>query len=437
MQRLGKRAVAVGLISTIAATAPAFAAGRTKRVNLGPHGVQSNGEFGFNGPAISAGGRFVAFDSDASNLIPGGTNGKENVFVRDRQEARTELVSVGPGGARGNGNSGHPAISPDGRFVVFESEASNLVPHDTNGQQDVFLRDREAGKTELVSVGQRGNLGNDLSFAGGVSLDGRFVAFSSRASNLVPGDTNGFDDVFIRDRKTGTTERASIGPRGVQGNESSNRAAISANGRFVLFASAASNLVRNDINGMFFDVFVLDRKTRKLELVSVGAGGIEGNDQSYVAAISPDGRFVAFQSFASNLVPGDTNGFPDVFLRDRKACTTRRVSVGPGGVQGDSYSGNDGVALSADARFVAFESFADNLVSGDTNGEREVFLRDRKLGTIERVSLGPGGVQGNGDSGRFGVAISADGHVVAFLSYASNLVPHDTNSAPDVFVRIR
>jgi Tol biopolymer transport system component len=169
------------------------------------------------------------------------------------------------------------------------------------------------------------------------------------------------------------------------------------------------------------------------ERVSLGPGGVQGNEQSSGPAISADGRFVAFQSAASNLVPGDTNGAQDIFVRDRQTGTTRRVSVGPGGVQTNAEASSGVPAISADGRFVAFESDATNLVPGDTNGAIDVFVRDRQTGTTRRISVGPGGVQGNSDSG--GPAISADGRFVAFVSNASNLVPGDSNARFDVFVR--
>jgi Tol biopolymer transport system component len=241
------------------------------------------------------------------------------VFVRDRVAQVTRRVSVGPGGRQGNSSSSSPAISADGRFVAFRSYASNLVPGDTGGLADVFVRDRRLQVTWRVSVGPGGQQANASSFGTpAISADGRLVAFESFASNLVPGDTNGHPDVFVRDRVAQLTRL--VGPGG-------HKAALSAHGRFVAFSSYASNLVAGDTNHSL-DMFVRDQRAHVTWRVSVGPGGQQANNNSYFPAISADGRFVAFQSFASNLVAADTNGLADVFVRDRKAHVTRRVSVG-------------------------------------------------------------------------------------------------------------
>ena len=318
-----------GLTAVVGTTVPAWAHGITERVSVGPGGVQGNGTSDY--PAISADGRFVAFQSDATNLVPGDTNFLADVFVRDRQTGTTQRVSLGPGGRQGNGSSVGPAISADGRVIAFVSNAPNLVPGDTNGMLDVFVRDRQTGTTRRVSLGQGGVQSNGSSFTPALSADGRFVAFQSAASNLVPGDTNGQPDVFVFDRKTGTTHRVNVGPGGVQAPDGGSEPALSANGRFVAFTSYSSNLVPGDTN-FATDVFVRDRQTGTTRRVNLGPGGVEGDDSfgSARPAISADGRFVAFNSYATNLVPGDTNGLPDVFVRDRQTRTTRRVSLGPG-----------------------------------------------------------------------------------------------------------
>ena len=286
-----------------------------------------------------------------------------------------ERVSLGPGGVQANEPSFLPALSRDGRFVAFYSAATNLVAGDTNGVTDVFIRDRQNGSTNRVSIGPGGTQGNDSSLNPAISADGRFVAFDSFASNLVPGDRNGATDIFVRDRELGTTRRVSVGPGGVQANEASTAAAVSANGRFVAFDFFASNLVPGDDN-FARDVFVHDRRAGATRRVSVGSAGSNGD--SFFPAISADGRFVAFVSSATNLVPGDTNNVDDIFVRDLELGATRRVSVGPGGTQGNGPSSEP--ALSADGRFVAFESSANTLVPGDTNGATDIFVRDRESG---------------------------------------------------------
>ena len=255
------------------------------------------------------------------------------------------------------------------------------MPGDTNGVGDIFVRDRLLGRTERVSVSSRGEQGDDiLSYvAATISARGRFVAFSSYASNLVPGDTNGFADVFVRDRKNGTTERVSVSSRGAQGDGRSDGGWITGDGRFVAFYSEAANLVPGDTDGVG-DIFVRDRQNGTTERVSVSSHGRQANDASYLAAanrvIALDGRFVVFESDATNLVPGDTNRRRDIFVRDRELGTTERVSVASSGVQADGES-SWGVISGGNGLFVAFNSVASDLVPGDTNRRFDVFVRDR------------------------------------------------------------
>jgi len=407
----------------------------TERVSVATGGAQGNYYSGF--PSISTGGRFVAFSSLSTTLVAGDSNGHSDIFVRDRGSGTTERATVDSGGAQANYDSYLPSISADGRYVAFQSNASNLVPGgDTNGVSDVFVRDRPSGTTELVSTDLGGAPGNNDSVAPSISADGRYVAFQSYAWNLVAGDANGYSDVFVRDRQTGATELVSVGSSGVQGNAASFAPSISADGRFVAFESGAANLVPGDTNGAT-DIFVRDRLGGTIERVSVDAGGAQGNSYSEYPSISADGRFVAFVSAASNLVAGDTNQSQDVFVHDRLSGTTERASVDSSGAQGDSNSYVASVApsLSADGRYVAFESLATNLVAGDTNGVRDVFVRDMQAGTTERVSVDSNGAQANAYSSV--PSISADGAFLAFVSIASNLVAGDTNAAADIFVRKR
>src|SRR5690242_10558967 len=449
--RIGK-ALALAL-AAVGGTAPAWAAGTTERVSVGPGGQQADNASGTENPgracceimgaAISGDGRFVAFQSGANNLVRRDANGNEvDVFVRDRKLGTTELVSVGSGGVQPDTFVGLPAISRDGRFVAFYSEADNLVSNDTNRIRDIYVRDRMLGTIEIASLAPDGSQSQGFfgSDEPAISANGRYVAFWSDATNLVPHDTNDLTDVFVHDCVTGKNDRVSVGPGGVQANDDSSAGgppALSAGGRYVAFASAASNLVQGDTNGAY-DIFVRDRKLGRTERVSVGQHGVQAGDASYYPAISADGRYVAFVSVASNLVPGDSNGSLDVFVRDRVNGTTERVSVGAGGVQARAQSGHSGVSISADGRYVAFESRAANLVPGDSNGRADVFVRDRRLGTTERVSVGQGGAEADGPSA-FGQvpAISGNGRSVAFQSYATNLVAHDTNGKADIFVHDR
>ncbi len=427
-------AIVAGFI--LAASAGTALAQTTERVSVATGGTQ--GDAYSRTGSISADGRFVAFYSLATNLVSGDTNSKFDIFVHDRQTGTTERVNVATGGGQADDDSYNPAISADGRFVAFESNATDLVSGDTNGVRDVFVHDRQTGTTERVNVATGGGEANNGSYTPAISADGRFVAFYSDATNLVSGDTNGTIDIFVHDRQTGTTERVSVATNGDQatGGDSFGPA-ISADGRFVAFESDATNLVSGggDSNGNR-DIFVHDRQTGTTERVSVATGGGQADSGSFLPAISADGRFVAFQSTATNLVSGDNNGDPDIFVHDRQTGTTERVSVATGGTEATGYSYSP--AISADGRFVAFYSYAADLVGGggDTNGKADVFVHDRQTGTTERVSVATGGTEAIGGDSAI-PAIGADGRFVAFYSYAANLVSGDSNSAPDIFVRDR
>ena len=409
----------------------------TQRVSVASSGVQGYGDSGFT--SLSADGRFVAFASQAQNLASNDTNGFVDVFVRDRRSGRTELVSIAANQAGGNANSSFgvsPSISADGRFVAFISYASNLVAGDTNGKLDAFVRDLRNLITVRVSVSTSGTQGNGHCRSVSISADGRYVAFDSESSNLAPGDWNAREDVFVRDLQGGITQLVSAYVNGEPGLGASWSPSISADGRFVAFTSD-SPLVQSDTNG-FADVYVHDRSSGLNERASLATGGAQENYESGGPRISADGRYVAFISYASNLVEGDTNGSMDVFVRDRQNDTTERVSMATGGVQGNGDSGQWGTSISGDGRRVAFASNASNLVAGDTNRFFDVFVRDRLSRTTDRVSVATSGREGNGDSGwASSLSISADGHIVAFGSVASNLVAGDTNVHMDVFVHDR
>ncbi len=408
--------VALGLLGPGAALA--HPPGITQLVSVSSQEAEGDGFSTLS--AISADGRFVAFDSFSSNLVPGDTNNERDVFVHDRVTGTTERASVSSTGAQANGLSVVRDISPDGRFVVFDSFADNLVVGDTNQSFDVFVHDRQVETTERVSVASDGSQANLQSFAGEISADGRFVAFQSEGTNLVPGDTNGTTDVFVRDRQTGTTERVSVSSDEVEGNSSSVRPAISADGRFVAFESFATNLVPGDTNGQT-DVFVRDRQAGTTERVSLSSAGGQGSGSRFGCgscepAISDDGRFVAFTAGATNLVPEDTNNEQDIFVRDRQAGTTERISVSTEGAEGSGGFQTGRPAISGDGQFVAFDSDFVNLVPGDTNGDFDVFVRDRQAGTTVRASVTTEGAQSGFESGSLFPAISADGQVVAFSS---------------------
>jgi Tol biopolymer transport system component len=263
----------------------------------------------------------VAITTEASNLASDDTNNTWDVFVTDRQMGVTERVSIVDDGTEGNNVSGHrspPTLSAEGRYVAFVSWASNLVADDSNGVGDIFVHDRQTGETEQISLGFNGIEANGESTAPFVSADGRYIVFDSEASNLIPNDTNEEADIFIYDRQTRAIERLSVSSDGLQGNGQSRHPSLSADGRWVVFVSLADNLVKSDTNS-FADVFIHDRQTGRTVRVSETGEGIESNDRSTSPRISADGYWVVFASLASNLVSDDTNGAWDIFLRDVSA----------------------------------------------------------------------------------------------------------------------
>jgi len=301
--------------------------GVTERVNLRSGGGQANAQSFM--PSLSADGQVVAFESVASNLVNSDTNGTYDVFVHERTTARTFRVSVDSSGNEGNSASHQTAISADGSIVAFYSYATNLVAGDNNAAYDVFVRDRNAKTTELVSVDSSGAQGNDGSDSPSLSADGQVVAFASRASNLVAGDTNAAIDVFIHDRSSGLTERISVDSSGAQGNDDSFTPTISADGRTVAFSSDASNLVATDSNADT-DVFVRDPVAGTTERMSVDSSGVAGDDDSDAQSVSADGQIVIFASTATNLVPNDQNGASDVFVHTRSQIDATWSNYGVG-----------------------------------------------------------------------------------------------------------
>ena len=430
--RLVVAGLMLGALPPVARAAVGGAAGGGRGgpslISLAVDGREANGA-SFT-PAISADGRWVAFASSASTLVQGDTNGAEDVLVYDRVTRSTERVSLSSAGEQGNGDSYGPAISADGRYVAFTSAASNLAAGDTNDELDIYVRDRVAHTTVLVSSGPHGTLGDGPSVAPSIGGDGRLVAFESDADNLVEGDTNGTGDVFVHDVVTGMTRRLSVEGNGTQTESPSFGAAISADGSSVAFESFSSRLVPDDTNGAL-DVFVADVPTGHLSRVSLASGGGQADDRSYSPSISADGRVVAFTSFADNLVPDDTNGLLDVYVHRRDQGTTTRLSVGPDGVQGNGLS--FAPVVSADGALVVLSSEASNLVPDDSNGMRDVFVASTASGAVTRLSRGSG-TKGQGDGPSLGAVVDASGAMVAFASFATNLVPGDTNGQSDVFV---
>jgi Tol biopolymer transport system component len=315
----------------------------------------------------------VVFRSDASDLVAGDGNGKSDIFVRDLELGETTRVSVSVDGGDANDNSSTPSISADGRYVAFQSRATNLVLEPPPNNLDcVYVRDLLLGETVLASGAPGGVPADGAAGWPDISGDGRHVSFSSVATNIVPGDGNGLRDVFVRDLDAGLTVRASVDEAGGDPNGESQAASINHDGTHVAFISEATDLVSGDINSQD-DIFVrFLPEPPSTGLVSVSSDGQQANDASSMPAISAGARYAAFRSSATNLVPGDNNNWSDVFLHDRWTGRTWRVSTDLLGNESNEWSGLP--SISPDDRFVAFESAASNLVPDDSNGVDDVFV---------------------------------------------------------------
>ncbi len=444
---------------------------------------------------VSTNGQFVVFQSDASNLAPNDTNGVTDIFVSDLVAGTTTLVSVSTNGGPANGASTDPVITPDGRYVAFISSASNLVPGDTNGIADVFVRDLVAGTNDLVSVGAFLASGGPSSIMGTpvITPDGRYVAFFSMATNLVPavpGTSTG--EVYVRDRLMGTTTWASTNAAaivsatlGLSGMPAYHPR-LSDDGRYIAFKAGATSttgavvILQYDstlattavinTNGIgwstalddsygpemtpdgrfiafakqegslgsgYASVHVWDTQLTLDTLVSDDGSGVPTNTTSCAPVISPDGQFVAFLSNATNLVANAVSNGSHVYLRNLPSSTTQLVDVDTNGI-GSTSDTMTTLSLSADGQFVAFSSPDGSLVSLDNNHAEDVFVRDLVAGTTEMVSQRDATViplAADAFSTLSPSSVSADGRWVAFASSADDLVPNDTNQEPDVFMR--
>ncbi|WP_457677002.1 S-layer homology domain-containing protein [Thiolapillus sp.] len=401
------------------------AEGDTFRVSVSSSGVAARGDSDYI--RLSANGRIISFTSSASNLVEGDLNHVGDVFVHDLQGATTTRVSISSSGAEGNGLSEKPFLSASGRYVAFASEASNLVDDDTNGYRDIFVRDRLLGITSRVSVSSSGVQSNGLSDSPAISGDGRLVVFYSEADNLVDGDTNNVGDVFVHDRQTGSTIRVSVDSLGQQANGASDMPAISEDGSTVAFSSLADNLVAGDTN-LTRDIFLYNLDSGNVVRASLDESGVEASGSNEYPSLSSDGRYVAFTSYA-RLAAADTNGMPDVYVRDTGSGQTYLASTDSTGSPGDVGSGEAGI--SGDGRYVVFASLATNLVPDDDNNNPDVFVHDRNTGSTVRVSVSSEGAEA--DNGASSPAISADGRFVAFRSDSATLVPDGTGEWKDVY----
>jgi hypothetical protein len=379
---------------------------------------------------ISEDGNHIAFQSNATNLLPGGVtfdlNGVSDIFVFDYQTKILKCASLGALGNPGNKASHNPSLSADGSIVVFNSQATDIISNDLTLGNDVFVHDLASGLTERVSVDSAGIASNGASTWADVSGDGSLVVFRSTADNLVAGDTNGFDDIFLHDRSTGVTSLIS----GIGADGPSTRPSISSGGDFVAFESLATNLVPGDVNSQS-DIFLVELNTGTITRVSEIAG-IGGDSGSSYASVSNGGVAVAFQSAASNLAPGDTGLATDVFYWRNNGSSQTLVRISEASGLGEAQGASRVPDISKDGYSVAFQSLAPNLVVGDNNNKSDIFIWDQSTSHISIVSVSVLGDPADDYSLR--PSVSGDGLRLAFESAASNIVSPDNNQRGDVFL---
>ena len=395
-------------------------------INFTSDGTLPNGDVIFTGwTAISRDGRYLSFVSSATNLVPGDTNGISDLFVFDSQLRTIKRANVSTTGIQANDNSLVPALSRDGRFVVFHSLADNLVVGDTNGTNDIFVHDLLSGETNMVSVRNDGQTVIADSAYASINEDGRFIAFQSDGNQFVPGDNNGSHDIFVKDRLTGNIELVSASSNGVPGNSYSTLPVISSDGRFVVFTSAANNLVQNDSNGKV-DVFVHDRTLKTTRLVSVTQSGAQTNADSYQPTISGDGQFVVYNSDASNITSNDSNNLSDFFWF---SIATNEIKLIPNNGPLNVFARAN---ISDDGRWVNFSRGIDGFERiGDNDGQRDSYLFDTQTNRLIQTTPTTG--NDNGWSTKQAHA-SGDNRFFAFASQSSLLVESDTNQSDDVFL---
>lgn len=414
------------------------AAGTTERVSVTSTGGQLINHT-MDGFDLSSNGRYVLFTT-AEKIVPEDTNTYSDVHLLDRATKIVKRISVGPNNLQANGHSSadKQSISADGRYIVFQSYASNLTTGaPPSGFIHTYVYDRVAGTNEIIDVSSTGAMANGATSKATISADGRFVAFSSTASNLVVNDTNGLGDVFLRDRNNKTTVLVSISTNNIQANDHSSTQydyapSVSADGRYVVFTTRATNLVPGDTNN--FDVFVRDIVAGTTKRVSNGISGAQPNGESGSGRISSDGHYVLFASSASNIIANDTNNSSDLFMFDLVANSYERVNISAAGAQANA--GASYAAISQDGRFIAYNTTATNILNDGGPGGHVPVIYDRLNRVVERVSVSSTG-QLVGDAGGMTPSISADGKIVAFSTYSGQLVPNDTNNKYDVFVRDR
>lgn len=402
--------------------------GSVTRVSTGATGAQGDG--GSFTPVFSPDGTKVAFVSYADDLVPGDTNGQADTFVKDLTTGAITLVSTSASGVQGDSTSYQPAFSPDGTKLAFTSVSDNLVPGDTNDAYDIFVKDLTTGAITRVSTSASGAQADGYQTTNPVfSPDGTKVAFYSDADNLVPGDTDNTRDIFVKDLTTGAITLVAASPfygqhSGGEQNGSTYAPSFSPDGTKIVFGSTTGG-------GAINNIYIKDLATGATTLVSDSVSGVHGNGGSYDPVFSPDGTKVAFYTFADNLVPGSANaGIGNIVIKDLTTGVVSLVSANTSGAPQNEGEAQQPV-FSPDGTKVAFYSFADNLVPG-VNGY-EVFVKDLTTGAVTVASTNSSGTRADGDSEA--PVFSPDGTKLAFQSSANNLVPGDTNGDYDIFVR--
>jgi Tol biopolymer transport system component len=408
---------------------PVVAQQSIDRVSLGANNSEANNQ-SLTG-SLSADGRFLVFGSLASNLVPGDNNHTQDIFVRDLETGEVSCASVNSQGDFADGTNMNPAISASGRYVVFSSWADNLDPNDVDGDADIYLHDRWTSETTLVSASIHGTSADEMCSYPSISADGQIISFSTNATNLTTGSGNGSHQIFVLDRNSGQMQVVSRNAMGQLGNRTSLHSQVSPCGQLVAIVSGATNLIPGDTN-QNSDVFVVDRQALSVLRVSVDSNGLEANGNSFgIPAWSGDSRFVAFESGADNLVIGDSNWSLDIFLYEFASAQVERVSLTNWGGQANSSCQNP--KLSNDGRLVVFQSKANNLVSHDSGAIVDIFARDRKTGRTVCLTNQQAGITATENC--FNPSISADGQFVTFGSDAGDFVVGDTNGEHDIFRR--
>ncbi|MFK5894082.1 MAG: hypothetical protein QM504_12745 [Pseudomonadota bacterium] len=400
---------------------------QTSLINKTSQGDQASAfpKRGISSRSASLDGRYIAFNSEGINLVANDTNNVKDIFVRDTLNGTTKRVSVDSSGAQANWESASASITPDGRYILFRSDANNLINNDTNNSTDIFLHDTSNGETKRVSIATGGGEANGPSLSPSMSSDARYIAFKSDATNLVAGDNNNKVDIFVHDTVKGETRRVSADSNGADANGYSTGPIISEDGLYIVFNSEASNLINNDTNN-FLDTFVYNRTSNTTTRISVKSNGdqasADNNSYDYPTrpSISNNGQYISYTSSLIDLVDNDTNNQIDVFIYNTATQETRRISVDSLGIEANASSAYP--SISNDGRYISFSSFASNLVANDTNGHSsDIFVHDTQTGKTKLMSIDAQGVQFANSSYLVGPAISGDGQNVTYLGNSAGL----------------